>query len=310
MEERVYGEDARGMSAGVGGLLVVDKPRGWTSRAVVDRVAGLVGRVKAGHAGTLDPLASGVLVVCVGAATRLVEEIQRLPKSYRTVVLLGARSDTLDADGQIEHEEDPRAPAMAEVEAAVAPLVGEVEQVPPGYSALKVRGRRAYDLARAGHAVELAPRRVRIDRIAVARYDWPRLELEIDCGSGTYIRSIARDVGEALGCGGLVEVLVRTRIGPFALDDAVDLAGLSAESLPRRLRPAVEAVAGLPRLILDPGQVAAVAAGRRLSAAELGSPGIPPGSLALVAPDGRLVALAESDPAGGWVQPRKVFVDQ
>jgi tRNA pseudouridine55 synthase len=310
MEESVYGEDARGMSAGVGGLLVVDKPRGWTSRAVVDRVAGLIGRVKAGHAGTLDPLASGVLVVCVGAATRLVEEIQQLPKSYRTVVLLGARSDTLDADGRIEHEEDPRTPALAEVEAAVAPLVGEVEQVPPGYSALKVRGRRAYDLARAGHAVELAPRRVRIDRIAVARYDWPRLELEIDCGSGTYIRSIARDIGEALGCGGLVEVLVRTRIGPFALEDAVDLAGLSAESLPRRLRPAVEAVADLPRLILDPGQVAAVAAGRRLSAAELGSPGIPSGSIALLAPGGRLVALAEFDPAGRWVQPRKVFVDQ
>ncbi len=263
---------SREIRGGIEGLLVVDKPRGLTSRAVVDRVAGLVGRVKVGHAGTLDPLASGVLVVCVGAATRLVEEVQQLPKSYRTVVLLGARSDTLDADGRIEHLTDPRRPSMDEVMAAVAPLVGEVDQVPPGYSALKVKGRRAYDLARAGHAVELAPRRVRIDRIAVLGYDWPRLELEIDCGVGTYIRSIARDAGEALGCGGLVEVLVRTRIGPFRLEDAVDFAGLSAESLPRWIRPAVEAVAGLPRLVLGPDQVSVVAAGRRLSAAELGTP--------------------------------------
>jgi len=295
---------------GVEGILVVDKPRGWTSRAVVDRVAALVGRSKAGHAGTLDPLASGVLVICVGPATRLVEEIQRLPKSYRTVVLLGARSDTLDADGRIEHQADPRVPSPAEVAAAVATLVGEVDQLPPDYSALRVGGRRAYDLARAGRAVELAPRRVRIDRIEVLRYEWPRLELEIDCGAGTYIRSIARDVGEALGCGGLVEVLVRTRIGPFALDGAVDLAGLTEGSLPGLLRPSVEAVAGRPRLALDPDQVAAVAAGRRILAGPLALTELPPGPLALVDSDGRLVALAELDAGGGWVQPRKVLVPQ
>ena len=301
---------SREMRGGIEGLLVVDKPRGMTSRTVVDRVAGLLGRAKAGHAGTLDPLATGVLVVCVGAATRLVEEVQQLPKSYRTVVLLGARSDTLDADGRIEHLTDPRRPSMDEVMAAVAPLVGEVDQMPPEYSALKVRGRRAYDLARAGQSVELAPRRVRIDRIAVLGYDWPRLELAIDCGSGTYIRSIARDVGEALGCGGLVEVLVRTCIGPFTLEDAVDLAGLSLDSMPGRLRPAVEAVAGLPRRVLDPDQLAAVAAGRRIAADETAPSDIQPGPIALVDPDGRLIALAEADPVGGWVQPRKVFVHQ
>src|SRR5262249_28026529 len=220
------------------------KPRGLTSRAVVDRIARLVGRVKVGHAGTLDPLASGVLVVCVGPATRLVEDIQGLPKSYRTVVRLGARSDTLDADGRIEPLEDPRVPSAEEGAAAVGPLVGEVDQVPPDYSALKIGGRRAYDLVRAGKPVDLAPRRVRIDRIEVLRYEWPFLELKIDCGSGTYIRSIARDVGEALGCGGLVEVLVRPRIGPFALDGAVDLGELSAGSLPQRPRPAVAAGRG------------------------------------------------------------------
>lgn len=189
----------------------------------------------------------------------------------------------------------------------MAPLIGVVEQVPPGYSALKVGGRRAYDLSRAGQAVNLAPRRVRIDRIEVLRYEWPRLELEIDCGSGTYIRSIARDVGEALGCGGLVEVLVRTRIGPFTLDGAVELAGISAETLPGLFRPSLEAVAGMPRLVLDPGQVAAVAAGRRLPAGPLVPSWFPPGPIALVDPGGRLVALAEYDPVHGWVQPRKVF---
>ncbi len=299
-----------GAGVGAGGILVVDKPGGITSRAVVDRVVRLVGRAKVGHAGTLDPLASGVLVVCIGSATRLVEDIQALPKSYRTVVLLGARSDTLDADGRIEYQENPGVPSRDEVETAVAPMLGEVDQVPPDYSALKIGGRRAYDLAREGRSVDLAPRRVRIDRIEVLRYDWPRLELEIDCGSGTYIRSIARDVGEALGCGGLVEVLVRTRIGPFTLDGAVDPPGISAQSLPTLLRPAVEAVAGLPRLMLDPGQVAAIAAGGRLSAEPADLAGISPGSIALVDADGRLIALAEANPAGGWIQPRKVFVSQ
>src|SRR5262249_38358640 len=142
-EDRMSRAGSRSEAGGIGGILVVDKPRGLTSRAAVDRVARLVGRVKVGHAGTLDPLASGVLVVCVGPATRLVEDIQGLPKSYRTVVLLGARSDTLDADGRIEYVMDSRVPSRDEVEAAVSPLVGEVDQVPPEYSALKVGGRRA-----------------------------------------------------------------------------------------------------------------------------------------------------------------------
>ncbi|MHB1557132.1 MAG: tRNA pseudouridine(55) synthase TruB [Isosphaeraceae bacterium] len=288
------------------GLLVVDKPRGITSRAAVDRVVRLVGRgTRVGHAGTLDPLASGVLVVLIGAATRLVEEVQRMPKTYRTVVRLGARSDTLDADGRIEPVPEPRRPEPAEIAGAVAPLVGEVDQVPPEFSALKVGGRRAYDLARAGQSVELAPRRVRIDRIEVVRYDWPELELEIDCGTGTYIRSIARDVGEALGCGGLVDMLIRTRIGPFRIEDAVDPSRLTVESFPGLLRPPIEAVAGLRRRVLEAGEVDAVASGCRFpvcGAVETGGP------VALVDPRGRLVALGEVEGSGGWIQPRKVLL--
>jgi tRNA pseudouridine55 synthase len=306
IDERAM-ESPRGNHGSVGGILNVDKPGCMTSRAVVDRVAGLLGRARAGHAGTLDPLATGVLVVCVGPATRLVDWIQRSPKSYRTVILLGARSDTLDADGRIAYQPDAKVPSREDVEAAVLPQVGEIDQMPPEYSALKVGGRRAYDLARAGHSVELASRRVRIDRIGVIRYEWPRLELEVDCGAGTYIRSIARDVGEALGCGGLVEILVRTRIGTFTIEDAVDLNGLTTESLVRHLQSPLAAVADLPRLVLDPDQVAAVANGKRLSSRDFPAANILPGELTLLDSEGRLVALAESNSSEGWIQPRKVF---
>ena len=291
---------------GVSGLVVVDKPRGITSRMAVDRVIRAAGRVRAGHAGTLDPLASGVLVVCLGSATRLVEEVQAQPKSYRTVVRLGARSDTLDADGQVEEAIDPRPPSREELEAAIGPMVGEVDQVPPGYSALKVGGRRAYDLARTGQAVILAARRVRIDRIGIVRYEWPYLELEVDCGSGTYIRSIARDVGEAVGCGGLVDVLIRTRIGPFVLDDAISVDALTPETLAAAIRPTVEATAGMPRRSLDPDEIAAIAAGRSIAA----RPGIVPGPMALVDANGGLVAIAEVTPDLQSIRPRKVLMSQ
>jgi tRNA pseudouridine55 synthase len=293
-----------GRSAAVG-ILVIDKPPAITSRRLVDQVARLVPGVKAGHAGTLDPLASGVLVVCLGAATRLVERIQGLPKSYSVVIRLGARSDTLDADGRVEDDPCPTLPSADEIEAVIAGMVGEVEQRPPEYSALKVKGRRAYDMARAGEKVELAPRSVRIDKITLLDYGWPILSLAIDCGSGTYIRSIARDIGEALGCGGLVKVLKRTRIGPFTRDRAVSPSLLEAEGIHRHLRPALEAVPDLPRLILATPQIAAVRQGRRLGPPDLVIASPTAGEVALVDAQGALIALGELDE--GWVQPRKVL---
>jgi tRNA pseudouridine55 synthase len=290
------------------GILILNKPTGLTSRAIVDQVVSLVPRSKVGHAGTLDPLACGILIVCIGAATRLVENVQELSKSYRTVIRLGAHSDTLDADGRIAIEPSPRVPLLPEIERAAASLSGEVVQQPPAHSALKIKGQRAYDLARAGRTLVLAPRRVRIDRIAVLDYKWPRLELTIDCGGGTYIRSIARDLGEALGCGGFVESLVRTRIGPFGLEQAIDPKALSVESLVHHLRPALDAVAGLPRLTLDGGQVEAVAQGRRLSTRDVWAVPGSGGSVAIVDAAGTLVALGEIDPEHGWLQPRKVLI--
>lgn len=285
------------------GVLNFNKPTGMTSRAVVDRVVRAWRRVKVGHAGTLDPLATGVLVVCVGAATRLIEHVQRMPKTYRTVVRLDAQSNTLDADGLIRGLPDAPIPDESAIRAALAVQVGTIFQRPPAFSALKIGGRRAYDLARAGRAVEPEPRPVRIDRIDLLSYAWPWVELEIECGGGTYIRSIARDLGEALGCGGLVEVLTRTRIGPFNITDAINPETLTPETLPGHLRSAVETVAGLPRIMLTAEQVARVGSGQALPLA-----GLPAGEIALLGPDGRLVAIAEADVPAGLVHPRRVLV--
>lgn len=299
-----------GSGRSVSGVLNLNKPPGMTSRDVVDRISRPLRGVKVGHAGTLDPLASGVLVLCLGAATRLIEYVQRMPKTYRTVVRLGARSDTLDADGQVEAVEGPPIPTEAEVRTALAAQVGTIEQVPPQYSALKVGGRRAYDLAREGTSVELAARPVRIDRVELLAYEWPRLELEVDCGGGTYIRSIARDVGEALGCGGLVEVLTRTRIGAFRIEDAIDLdtIGRAPEAILARVQPPALAVAGLPTVRLDTTQHAMILQGRALDLGRLeGGRDLPGGEAALLDPDGGLAAVAEVRPEESRLVPRRVL---
>jgi tRNA pseudouridine55 synthase len=296
------------VDAVVKGILNLDKPSGITSRAVVDRVTRLLPRIKVGHAGTLDPLASGVLIVCIGSATRLIESIQRMTKVYQTVVRLGARSDTLDAEGRVENVENPRVPSEVEVRQAIAGQIGEIRQLPPEYSALKIKGQRAYDLARAGLAVDLEPRLVRIDRVDLMSYRWPLLELEIACGGGTYIRSIARDVGEALGCGGLVATLVRTRIGPFAIDSSVDPMTLTSSSLAANLRPALDAAPDLPAITLDESQAAAVAQGRALDAASLALDSVPHGEIALLDSDGRLIAIGQGDSSHRTIHPRKVLL--
>jgi tRNA pseudouridine55 synthase len=297
------------------GFLNVNKPQGVTSRKVVNDVSRLCRGTKVGHAGTLDPLATGVLIVGLGPATRLIDRVQGMAKAYRTTIRLGATSDTLDADGTISPHPVAVVPSLAEVERALAGQVGRILQRPPAYSALKVDGRRAYDLARAGEAVELKPRPVDIHRIDLLAYQWPLLEIEIACGSGTYVRSIARDVGEALGCGGYVEVLTRIRIGPFSLESAIDGSELSAETLSERLLPVLAAVPDLPLVSLAESQVRDVAQGRGIPLESLaadafrGEPAAPNGaSLALVRPDGELAAIGEVDLPQGTIRPRKVFV--
>ncbi len=206
------------------GLLVIDKPGGMTSRDAVNRVQRwFPKKTKIGHTGTLDPLATGVLVVCVGAATRLADYVQAMGKSYASRFRLGATSTTDDADGTVTESPTAPPPTREQVDAALAAFVGTVEQMPPAFSALKVGGRRAHDLARQGKDVALAARVVRIDAIRVIDYEWPWLDVEVDCGKGTYIRSIARDLGAALGVGGLVQTLRRTRVGRYLAEDAITL---------------------------------------------------------------------------------------
>jgi tRNA pseudouridine55 synthase len=295
------------MLTGVFGLLNIAKPPGPTSHDVVDLLRRRIGRgVKVGHAGTLDPFAEGVLVICLGAATRLAGYVQAQPKRYVATITLGATSDTDDPTGQITAVENAAAPPADRVREALAGYLGAIEQVPPAHSAVHVEGRRAYKLARAGVAPRLAPRTVTVHDIDLRSYAYPALELAVVCSSGTYLRALARDVGAALGCGGYCRALVRTAVGPFVLDQAV---APDQVDLSRHLLPAVLAVGEMPRLTLDAAACVQVAMGRAVELA----PGQVPGALAegaeLAALDeqGRLVAIGMPGRDGVMFHPRKVF---
>jgi tRNA pseudouridine55 synthase len=301
----------------VDGLLVLDKPSGMTSRAVVDRVLRwFPRRTRIGHTGTLDPLATGVLVLCLGEATRLSEYVQRMSKMYRTTLRLGSRSDSDDADGVITPVSGAVEPDAAAVEACVAAFVGVISQVPPAYSAAKVAGRRAYDLARRGSEVTLPPRPVHIHAIEVLHYAYPQLDLEVHCGKGTYIRSLARDIGEHLGCGAFVQTLRRTRVGSFTADGALTLEA-EAETARARLVPIEMAVAELPRVVLPDSELKRLSQGqsvlleaRSVSEAKpalayvSGSDGT---HVAVFDEAGRLAAVALFDPRRQTLQPVKVL---
>lgn len=214
------------------GLLVVDKPLGVSSMDVVRQVRRAGGHCKTGHAGTLDPLATGVLICCLGQATRAVDQLMGLTKIYETDIDLSAFTNTDDAEGEREPVDVPAAPTVDQVRAALDALTGDIEQTPPAYSAIKVNGQRAYKLARRGDEVALPSRLIRIDAIDLLDYDYPRLRLRITCGKGTYIRSLARQIGAALGTGGYLTALRRTAIGPYTIDRAVAL-----DALPQPIQP-------------------------------------------------------------------------
>jgi len=205
------------------GLLVVDKPVGISSMDVVRRVRRAAGHCKTGHAGTLDPLAGGVLICCLGKATKAVDRLMALTKVYETTVDLSAFTTTDDAEGEREPVNVADAPPPEAVRRVLDGLTGEIEQTPPAYSAIKVGGQRAYKLARAGKTVAMPPRRVRIEAIKIDRYDWPVLAVTVTCGKGTYIRSLARQIGEGLGTGGHLTALRRTAIGPYTIEQAARL---------------------------------------------------------------------------------------
>ena len=290
----------RTYARGMFGLLNVNKPPGPTSHDIVAAVRRLAGRgVKVGHAGTLDPFAGGVLVVCVGAATRLADYVQRQPKRYTAGIVLGATSDTDDSEGEIAINRAARAAWQEAVLETTARFVGEIQQVPPAHSAVHVDGRRAYKLARAGERPNLKPRTVRVGAIELLAYDFPHLRVDVRCGSGTYIRALARDIGAALGVGGYCGQLTRTEVGPFTIDAATPPDQLD---LARDLADPLLAVQDMPKVTVSPSQADLIRTGRRIR--HTGAPD--GGEVAVVDGSGRLLAVATvtSDAA---LQPAKVF---
>jgi len=240
----------------ISGWLVVDKPAGVTSTAVVNKVRWALQAQKAGHAGTLDPEATGVLAVALGEATKTVPYITDALKCYRFMVRLGQATSTDDTEGTVIAESDTR-PTDAEIATALAPFRGEIMQVPPQFSAVKIDGERAYDIARAGEAMELAARPLWVESLEmIARPDADHVELEMVCGKGGYVRSIARDLGAALGCHGHVAWLRRTWSGPFDASDGLSMEQIEAlaqsPELDTHLRPLEQGLADLPELPATP----------------------------------------------------------
>jgi len=229
------------------GVLNFNKPTGWTSRDVVNRVQRLVRPAKVGHAGTLDPLATGVLLVCVGPATRLVQFSHRLPKYYCASFLLGQQSATDDVEGEIETFQGA-VPTREEIEQALPQFLGTLQQRPPAFSAIKVSGQRAYALARRGEQVELEPRPVQIHELELLDYEYPALKLRIVCGSGTYVRSLGRDLAESLQTRAVMAALERTQIGSFHVEQAICPKELDADQIQASLQSPEQILSALPTM--------------------------------------------------------------
>jgi tRNA pseudouridine55 synthase len=283
-------------------LLVVDKPAGWTSHDVVARCRKVFGLKKVGHAGTLDPDATGVLLVGVGTVTRLMRFLSGQPKSYTAEVVLGTATSTLDAGGEVTGQWDMAAVTLAEARAAAATLTGDIDQIPPMVSAVHVGGRRLHELAREGKEVDRASRPVTVTRFDLTGpvAAGPVFAAAVDCSTGTYVRSLAADLGTALGGGAHLRNLRRTAVGPFTLSDAVPLDAIA----PGDLRPPLDALAGMASVTVAPDLAALVGHGRVLPVEELGAGG--EGPWAVVDHEGRLLAVYETA-TGGRVKPTVVL---
>jgi len=262
----------------------VDKPAGITSHDAVDAVRRAVGIRKVGHAGTLDPMATGLLVVGVGRATRLLRFLGDLPKRYEGTGVLGIETTTLDADGQVVREA-PVSEDESSLRQAMARLVGDIEQTPPAYSAVKVRGRKLYEAARAGLDVQAPPRRVHVFEFDLLRFEPPRFDFLVRCSGGTYVRSLVADVGHRLGCGAHLATLRRTGVGPFRVEDA------RPPERPLPLLPLERAVEHLSAVTLHPEEAKVAVHGCCLGPAGIAGP------YRALAPDGALIGIYRDDGA-------------
>lgn len=281
------------------GVVIVDKPAGITSHDAVDRVRKLLGERKAGHTGTLDPMATGVLPVCVGEATKIASFLTGDDKVYEATMRLGVRTDTLDMTGQVLTEQEPRA-TDADVKAVLAAFTGTITQVPPQYSAVKVRGKALYKWARKGIRVEPPPREVQIREILLQGIELPRVRFTVTCSKGTYVRTLCADMGDRLGCGAALEQLRRTRSGIFRMQDAVRLDGESDDGIRARLEqgliPMNRALPGLRDIVIPRLLEQKLAKGHQPDVEGLAALQIPSLATAdvvkFISGEGRLVALA------------------
>jgi tRNA pseudouridine55 synthase len=283
----------------VHGAVIVDKEAGWTSHDVVARLRKIYGQRRVGHAGTLDPDATGVLVVGLGRATRLLRFVQETGKAYRGEIAFGVSTTTLDAAGDVI-DRAPMAIERPDVEAATRAFLGEIEQLPPMVSAVKVKGRRLHELARKGIEVERAPRRVRVDRFDVEEFEpgpYPRATVLVECSSGTYVRSLAADLGERLGGVAHLAALRRLRVGSFDLSEAHTIEAIERDPETVMIEP-VEAMRDLERIDVDVEQARAIAHGVTFPATVLAGEDAGPGPFALVDPDGGLLAVYERRKSG------------
>lgn len=286
------------------GFLNVDKPLRVTSHDVVARARRAFRLKKVGHAGTLDPLATGVLVLCVGAATRLSEYVLHTTKHYRARLHLGVSTDTYDAEGQIVSQREIGHITHKVVEQALAQFTGEIAQIPPMYSAVKQGGRKLYELARAGLTVEREARRVTIHRLEVVDWTPPECALDVMCSAGTYIRSLAHDLGEALGVGAHLAGLVRTASGAFTLEDALPLDDLLATlDWTRHIIPVEVGLASMPRLTVDAVNADQILHGRSIPVGDDASEGE---LRRTYGPDGAFFAIVQAK--GSHWRPHKVFL--
>jgi tRNA pseudouridine55 synthase len=271
------------------GLILIDKPQGVTSHDAVDLVRRALHTKKVGHAGTLDPMATGLLIMGVGRATRLLRFLGSLPKTYEGTMRLGVETATLDAEGEVTREA-PVAATPGDVRDAMASLVGDSMQTPPAYSAVKVGGRKLYEAARKGEHLRAAARPIHVASFGLLGYENHEAMFHVTCGGGTYVRVLAADVGAALGCGGHLTALRRTAIGPFDVSQAV------TPEAARDLLPVERAVAHLPRLDLEAEEAIAAGHGRILGPAGIEGP------YAVFAPGGRLVGVYEDEGTKGRPQ--------
>ncbi len=207
----------------IDGILVIDKPKDWTSFDVVAKIRNKLNVKKVGHTGTLDPQATGVLVLCIGKGTKLCQELTGLDKEYMCDITLGASSTTDDAEGELTHTKDAKEVPLTNIENILSEFTGTFKQMPPDFSAKKIKGKKAYELARKGKKPELKPAEVTVHQIELLDYKWPVIKLNIHCGKGFYVRSLARDIGEKFGVGGYLSALKRTRVGHFSIERAISI---------------------------------------------------------------------------------------